>query len=49
MFEIGDSVVVNGLRGIIVNWLFDEGNVWVVKVEGHGTLDCYDCELTPAK
>lgn len=53
MFEIGDSVIVNSFgtpkRGVIVNWYYDEGNVWVVKVEGHGTLDFSDNELAPSK
>lgn len=52
MFHIGDSVVVTSFstpkRGVIVNWYYDEGDVWVVKIEGHGTLDCCNSELSPA-
>ena len=51
MFQIGDKVMVNSFStpkvGVIVNWYYDEGNVWVVKVEGHGTLDFCDSELSP--
>lgn len=53
MFEIGDAVIVNSFstpkRGVVVNWFFDEGNVWIVKVEGHGTLEFSDSELSPSK
>ena len=52
MFEVGDNVVVdgNGVRGVIVDFYYDEGNVWVVEVDGHPgvELDCVDDELTPA-
>lgn len=47
MFEIGDKVVVAGMAGRIVNWEYDEGNVWIVVVNGI-TMECADCELTPA-
>ena len=47
MFEIGDKVVVAGMVGRIVNWEYDEGNVWIVVVNGI-TMECADCELTPA-
>jgi len=52
MFEVGDSVVVdgNGVRGVIVDFYYDEGNIWVVEVDGHPgvELECGDDELTPA-
>jgi hypothetical protein len=34
MFEIGDSVRMGGITGKIVNWFFDEGDVWVVNLGG---------------
>ena len=53
MFEIGDSVVMKSndkiggfLVGKIVDWYFDEGNVWVVDFDGTLT-DCYDSILSP--
>lgn len=50
MFEIGDKVIVNSYttpkEGVIVNWYYDEGNVWIVAVNGHGTLEFSDSELT---
>jgi hypothetical protein len=52
MFEVGDSVVVdgNGVRGVIMGFYYDEGNVWVVEVDGCPgvELECADDELTPA-
>jgi hypothetical protein len=52
MFEVGDNVVVDGdgVRGVIVDFYYDEGNVWVVEVDGHPgvELECADDELTPA-
>lgn len=50
MFEVGDKVVLNGfdrpIHGKIVNWHFDDGNVWVVVTDGGNTWDCADDELT---
>ena len=43
-FEIGDMVKVEGKRGQIVNWSFDEGNVWQVAIDGE-VYDCYDEEM----
>jgi len=34
MYEIGDSVRMGGITGKIVNWFFDEGDVWVVNLGG---------------
>lgn len=34
MFSIGDSVRMGGITGKIVNWFFDEGDVWVVNLGG---------------
>jgi hypothetical protein len=34
MYEIGDSVRMGGITGKIVNWFFDEGDVWVVNLAG---------------
>ena len=56
MFEVGDNVVVDSvvldgnMRGVIVDFYYDEGNVWVVEVDGHPgvELECGDDELTPA-
>jgi hypothetical protein len=46
MFEIGDFVKVGSDKvGKIVNWFFDEGNVWAVECDGE-TLDYSDNELT---
>ncbi len=51
MFEVGDRVVLSGfdrpIHGTIVNWEYDEGNVWIVVTDGGNTHDCYDDELTP--
>lgn len=52
MFEVGDNVVVNdsNIRGVIVGFHYDEGNVWTVEVDDHPgvELECCDDELTPA-
>lgn len=52
MFEVGDSVAVkdSDIRGVIVGFHYDEGNVWTVEVDGQPgvELECYDDELTPA-
>lgn len=52
MFEVGDSVMITSfdkpIRGTIVNWEYDEGNVWIVVTDGGNTHDCYDDELAPA-
>ena len=52
MFEVGDSVMINSfdqpIRGTIVNWEYDEGNVWIVVTNGGNTHECYDDELTTA-
>jgi len=34
MYEIGDKVRMGGITGKIVNWFFDEGDVWVVNLGG---------------
>lgn len=51
MFEVGDKVIVNSFSqpkvGVVVLWYFDEGNVWVVEVEG-ARFECCDDELAPA-
>ena len=51
MFEVGDNVVVDssGVHGVIVDFYYDEGNVWVVEVDGYPgvELECSDDELTP--
>lgn len=51
MFEVGDKVMVNSYmtpkEGVIVEWFYDEGNVWVVDVKGHGKIHCCDSDLTP--
>lgn len=53
MFEIGDSIVVNSYTtpkvGKIVNWYYDDGNVWIVNIPGHATTECSDSELSPYK
>lgn len=52
MFEVGDSVVIgdSDVRGVIVDFYFDEGNVWVIEVDDNPgvELECCDDELTPA-
>jgi hypothetical protein len=51
MYEIGDYVTIKNTNpqkvGQIVNWLFDEGNVWIVVCDGE-TFECGDHELAPA-
>lgn len=51
MFEIGDKVMVNDsdIRGIIVDFYFDEGSVWVIEVDDTPgvELECCDSELAP--
>ena len=51
MFHIGDKVIVTSFNtpqnGVIVDWYYDEGDVWVVKIESHGTIDCCNSELSP--
>ncbi len=47
MFEIGDKVMVGPMVGRIVNWYFDEGNVWIVALDGD-TIECCDDMLSPA-
>jgi hypothetical protein len=51
MFEIGDNVNVNSFghprQGVIVDWHFDEGNVWIVEING-AKFECSDSELSPA-
>lgn len=34
MYEIGDKVRLGGITGKIVDWYFDEGDVWVVDLAG---------------
>lgn len=34
MYEIGDKVRLGGITGKIVDWYFDEGDVWVVDLSG---------------
>jgi hypothetical protein len=50
MFEVGDRVTMNGsdVRGVIVDFYYDEGNVWVVEVDGYPgiEMECADNELT---
>jgi len=52
MYEIGDSVVLNGfdkkIVGKIVSYTYDEGNVWIVRTEGGNLWDCGDHEISPA-
>lgn len=48
MFEIGDKVMVDGIVGRIVNWYFDEGNVWIVAF-GNDTIECGDHDLSPIR
>ena len=47
MFEIGDVVFVvpMGTVGKIVNWYFDEGNVWTVRMPGGQHWEFCECEL----
>lgn len=49
MFEIGDKVILTDfdkpILGKIVNWYFDEGNVWIVTTDGGNTWDCCDSEM----
>ncbi len=47
MFEIGDRVRVGAMVGRIVNWYFDEGNVWIVSLDGDA-IECCDSMLSPA-
>lgn len=51
MFQIGDVVMVNDcdrpIRGRIVGWSFDEGNVWMVRTDGGNLFECMDSELSP--
>ena len=51
MYEIGDYVNVNSFshprQGVVVDWYFDEGNVWIVKING-AKFECCDSELSPA-
>lgn len=52
MFEVGDKVIVNSYTtpkdGVIVEWYYDEGNVWVVRVQDQTISTFCDSELTPA-
>lgn len=52
MFEIGDKVLVTSFvppkEGVIIKWFFDEGNVWVVRVEDQAISTFGDCEMIPA-
>ena len=51
MYEIGDKVMINSFStpktGVIILWYYDEGNVWVVEVEG-ARFECCDSELVAA-
>jgi len=52
VFEVGDKVIVNSYttpkEGVIVKWYYDEGNVWVVRVQDQTISTFCDSELTPA-
>jgi ribosomal protein L16 Arg81 hydroxylase len=49
MYEIGDRVVVSGsVVGKIVDWHFDEGNVWTVQLPGGHHWDFCESEISPA-
>lgn len=49
MFEIGDVVWITSfdspIRGKIIEYHYDEGNVWVVRTDGGNLHDCCDSEL----
>ncbi len=51
MYEIGDYVIIKTEEpqkvGKIVNWFYDEGNVWVVDCDGD-EWEYYDEQLAPA-
>jgi hypothetical protein len=51
MFEVGDKVMIKSfnppLQGVVILYYFDEGNVWVVEVDG-ARFECCDDELVPA-
>jgi len=51
MFEIGDMVFVvpMGCVGKIVNWQFDEGNVWTVRMPGGQHWEFCDSELSVSR
>ena len=50
MYEIGDHVNVNCFghprRGVVVGWYFDEGNVWIIQING-AKFEFLDSELSP--
>lgn len=49
MFGMNDRIVVEGYGvGRIVNWYFDEGNVWIVRLEDGTEVECCDSELVMA-
>lgn len=51
MYEIGDHVNVNSFgyprQGVVVDWYFDEGDVWIVAISG-AKFECSSNELSPA-
>jgi preprotein translocase subunit YajC len=50
MFEVGDEVMVaGGIQGTIMDFYYDEGNIWVVDIGMGNEIECGDDELTPAK
>jgi hypothetical protein len=44
MFKIGDKVRLGGITGKIVDWYFDEGDVWIVDLAGV-RCECSTTEL----
>ena len=50
MFEVGDTVMVNSFYtpklGKIIDWHYDEGDVWTVKMMDGMTTECCTSELS---
>jgi hypothetical protein len=42
MFEVGDTVVLDCVSGVIVGWHFDEGNVWTVRLADGSMVEMAD-------
>jgi len=56
MYEVGDKVTIDPkdsvfkglMTGVVVDWYYDDGNVWVIKMDEDGRIaDYYDGNLSP--